>query len=265
MSNCWDTLEVPFPADPAAAVRAYADGDEFAWLDSSADITTHPMHARYSLICARPVALIEQFERAEAALRVGARIVKRDASAWRLWRDIHAKMPLVAPAPTGLAPGWVGYVGFEMARLLERLPTTQHDDLGLPFMRMAFYDRGVVLDHRGQRAWLLASPTTGAIFDSANRDAASAVGRAKLGRAGDGGIAGNQPIELHRERQFGDVAALGGIQIGGDLDQQRWARSGIRYRASAGREATGDQVLERPAPLQRAQTRRVGRRDAPPM
>ena len=165
MSNRWDILEVPFPADALAAARAYADADEFAWLDSSAAIAAHPMHARYSLICARPTAMIEQFERAEAVLRVGGRLVKRNASAWQLWREFQAKTPLVEPAPTGLAPGWVGYVGFEMARLLERLPATQRDDFGLPLMRMAFYDRGIVLDHRERHAWMLASRSADAASD----------------------------------------------------------------------------------------------------
>lgn len=177
MSHRWDILEVPFPADASAAVRAYAAGDEFAWLDSSAAIAAHPMHARYSLICARPIARIEQFERAEAALRVRARIVQRNASAWRLWRDLRAKTPMVAPAATGIAPGWVGYIGFEMARLLERLPATQREDLGLPLMRMALYDRGVVLDHREHRAWMLASPATGAALGLADTGAASDVER----------------------------------------------------------------------------------------
>ena len=177
LSNAWDILEVPFPGDVTAAVSAYADADEFAWLDSSAAIAAHPMHARYSLICARPIAWIEQFERTEAALRVDARIVQRNASAWRLWRETLAKTRPVAPAPTGIAPGWVGYAGFEMARLLERLPATQRDDLGLPLMRMALYDRGVVLDHRERRAWMLASPATGAAFGMENRDAASDVER----------------------------------------------------------------------------------------
>ena len=47
-----------------------------------------------------------------------------------------------------MTPGWVGYIGFEMARQLEKLPASNRDDFGLPMMRMGLFDRGIILDHQ---------------------------------------------------------------------------------------------------------------------
>lgn len=69
-----------------------------------------------------------------------------------------AELPKLSPLPFTVAPGWVGYVGFEMARQLERLPASRHEDLGLPLLRMALFDRGVVFDHHDQRAHAVSAP-----------------------------------------------------------------------------------------------------------
>lgn len=53
--------------------------------------------------------------------------------------------------------GAIGYFGYEMGGLLERLPGTTVDDLALPDMSIAFYDWVVAFDHADNRAWLVTT------------------------------------------------------------------------------------------------------------
>jgi anthranilate synthase component 1 len=48
--------------------------------------------------------------------------------------------------------GAVGYVSYDAIRYWERLPAIARDDLHFPDMELAFYDDGVIFDHRRQRA-----------------------------------------------------------------------------------------------------------------
>ncbi len=52
--------------------------------------------------------------------------------------------------------GWIGYFGYELGRYIERLPGRATDDLGMPLIHLAFYDKAILYDHaRGQ--WILTA------------------------------------------------------------------------------------------------------------
>lgn len=157
MDANWTVQEAPWPREVAVAVRTFAGSGELAWLDSAMtdDLETSP--ARYSLICRDPIAVLEQFDRSPAKLVVDGNVIARDANGWDLWRSARKRLPSCPPATWGVSPGWVGYIGFEMARLLERLPSSHQEDLGLPLLRMALFDRGIVLDHHQHRAFAIAA------------------------------------------------------------------------------------------------------------
>lgn len=160
MTLRWNIREVAWPEDVSAAVAAYAGGHELAWLDGTADVARYPRGGRYSLICARPVAVLEQLDGKPAEVRTIDGRCQTDADGWRLWRRMLDDVPRPSRLPCGLSPGWVGYVGFEMARHLERLPASHREDLGLPLLRLALYDRGIMLDHRRRRATAVRTPQT---------------------------------------------------------------------------------------------------------
>lgn len=52
--------------------------------------------------------------------------------------------------------GWIGFLGYELCRFIEKLPCQAVDDIGLPLIRLAFYDKAIVYDHHHRR-WYLAA------------------------------------------------------------------------------------------------------------
>jgi para-aminobenzoate synthetase component 1 len=54
-----------------------------------------------------------------------------------------------------------------MARYLEALPASHRADLGLPLMRLALFDRGIVLDHAARRAFAVRAPDLAKAFPGA--------------------------------------------------------------------------------------------------
>ena len=157
VTAAWQIREVDWPVDPVASARAYDAGGELAWLDSAVSKDLKTPTARYSLLCVEPLAWIEQFDGRSAVFSAGGRVVDRDASGWCLWRRVARRIPVWPRIPWRLSPGWVGYVGFETARQLERLPQSHREDLGLPLLRLTLHERAIVLDHHEQRAFAVAA------------------------------------------------------------------------------------------------------------
>jgi para-aminobenzoate synthetase component 1 len=52
--------------------------------------------------------------------------------------------------------GWIGYFGYELGKYIEKLPATTVEDIGLPLIRLCFYDRFIAYDHLEGNFWLLA-------------------------------------------------------------------------------------------------------------
>jgi para-aminobenzoate synthetase component 1 len=53
--------------------------------------------------------------------------------------------------PGVFSGGWIGYFGYELGRFIEKLPAAAVDDLGFPIIRLGFYDKAILFDHkRGQ-------------------------------------------------------------------------------------------------------------------
>lgn len=147
----WVVQSVDGAQDWPAAVRAWS-ADEISWLDSS---SVAPGQPGLSVVAGRPLAVTEQFEDRAAELRIAGRVADRDANGWRLWRRACASLPPIAHRELSLGPGWIGYLGYDMARQLEVLPARRVEPLGLPGMRLVLCDTAVVIDHRSGTATLV--------------------------------------------------------------------------------------------------------------
>ncbi len=59
--------------------------------------------------------------------------------------------------PAGMfRAGWIGYFSYELGRYVEKISQTAVDDIGMPLVRLCFYDKVICYDHKQNRFWLLA-------------------------------------------------------------------------------------------------------------
>ena len=97
---------------------------------------------------------------------------------------------LRSPRGTELPPltgGLVGYLGYDVVRRLERLPSTAPDDLGMPELAMMLATDLAVLDHSDGTVLLIANVLAGGSYDDAvaRLDAMAA----DLGKSADSSVA----------------------------------------------------------------------------
>ena len=69
--------------------------------------------------------------------------------------------PVRVPGLPPLVAGAIGYFAYDMVRLIERIPSTGRDDLGLDDCVMMFYLGLVVFDHVRHRVWVVRNVFTG--------------------------------------------------------------------------------------------------------
>ncbi len=145
----WQLLDIR--VEPEALLEALFAEEEPAILESSA---THPDFGRYTIFAVRPVEVL--------TLREGILVNRRGnvlaKGATEFWPALERAFGSVsinkADCPAPYVPGWIGYVGYEVGRLVERLPGRARRDTPLPDLRLAFYDAILVYDALQLRWWL---------------------------------------------------------------------------------------------------------------
>jgi para-aminobenzoate synthetase component 1 len=75
-----------------------------------------------------------------------------------------------SPPSAGLpfSGGAIGYLSYDLAHCLERLPSIAVDDIDMPEMAIGIYDWAVVVDHQQKQSWLVGQgrdPATGQRWD----------------------------------------------------------------------------------------------------
>ena len=157
-------------ADPLAAARSL-DSLPYPFLLHSA---MRDARARWSFFGADPFAVVAGDDDGDAA---------------RMWRRFACEVETTGESPPFIG-GIVGYWGYDFGRRLERLPVVARDDLGLPAVRLCFYDVIGAFDHEKQRAWLVSTglPLEGAMRrDRARRRLADFVRLMTFGRRAGAG------------------------------------------------------------------------------
>ncbi|MBN2457353.1 MAG: anthranilate synthase component I family protein [Sedimentisphaerales bacterium] len=126
-------------------------------------------------------ALSEIFAHLQSPVILGANIAKADADGFSYWagqpkevfefragqQDLFRKLHRILDKyrltedntnslPAGIfCGGWIGYFSYELGRYIERLPETTIDDLGMPLIRLCFYDSLIAYDHIKRACWLI--------------------------------------------------------------------------------------------------------------
>lgn len=130
-------------AHPVALLQQLSEQDELALLESSA---MHRVYGRYSVLACRPLEVLTLRDGmlADRARRV---LASDDEGIWRALARSFAAVRLSAPAlDCPYVPGWIGYLGYELGRHIERLPGRARRDGPMDDVRLAFYDAVLVFD-----------------------------------------------------------------------------------------------------------------------
>ncbi len=123
---------------PIDAAEAFRDLPGLALLESARP----GRNARWTYLTADPIAVLESPAAGSDPFAVARRLLARlDGS------------PVADDAPPFIG-GLVGYLGYDLGHVLERLPSIAVDDQGLPPLRLGLHDWVVAWDRRTGRAWL---------------------------------------------------------------------------------------------------------------
>lgn len=144
------SIQVAWPLDVAAAAAAFGADSEWVWLDGAAG------RSELTLLARRPAAVLHKSSQGPCALAAGDHVFERHGRAWdaiEKWvRAREARSDNSLP----LGPGWIGFLGFELADELESLPPPPSVNQPYELLRLGFYPRVIVLDHHAQRATAIA-------------------------------------------------------------------------------------------------------------
>jgi len=122
----------------------------FARLESASILGGNPSRAdagRFSYFAAQPKEILEfGTEQDDPFGRLQKALTK-----YKLEKDSNINLPKGT-----FRGGWIGYFSYELGRYIEKLPATTVDDIGLPLIRLCFYDRFIAYDHLEGSFWLIA-------------------------------------------------------------------------------------------------------------
>jgi para-aminobenzoate synthetase component 1 len=142
--------DIPF-LDPLAAFAALRDLPAPILLDSA---RLDPGLGRWSWVAADPFLFLSS---RDGRIRLGDEC--RTGDPWTLLERCLARFRL-PPDPTVPLPfrtGVVGWIGYEAARHLERLPAAAGDEPAFPDLELGFYDTILAFDRLERRAWIVSS------------------------------------------------------------------------------------------------------------
>jgi len=146
--------ELPYHEDGAALFERIARRPWAIYLDSGYPGSSY---GRYDILAADPFITLTTCGRStEIQERSGANGSQEDP--FSLLKSILLRFPNAHSKAAGFLPfsgGAIGYFGYDLARRLEKLPSTAFDAESMPEMAVGIYDWAVVIDHQTRKAWLV--------------------------------------------------------------------------------------------------------------
>lgn len=126
---------LPYDFDPLEALRRWPANRPVVMLHSG---RLHPQWARYSLIAEPVAALVHETQRSRWIGPV-------PINAPEFGHDALADLDAVVAADPAI---YVGHLGYDLGRTIERLPNTAQDDHGYPALRFERCPNALLYDHQ---------------------------------------------------------------------------------------------------------------------
>ena len=117
--------------------------------------------SRFSFLGARPSQVCRIYSDRFEIEAEGSRVVEEGDPLPRLQRLLGSIS--AEPESIPFAGGWVGFLGYDAIRLVERLPSRPPDPFNLPVITLARFDEIVVFDHARQRVIAIANEIEGEV------------------------------------------------------------------------------------------------------
>ncbi len=111
---------------------------------------------RYSMLGSGPMLSISAKGRRCEITQAG-KTTRLAANPFEMLREYLDRYATHDESGLPFTTGAVGFLGYDLRHLIERLPSSGVDDTGLPDMYFSFYDRAVIFDHKESRCFLAAA------------------------------------------------------------------------------------------------------------
>ena len=114
---------------------------------------------RYSIMSAKPVCIL-RLTGFELYATVGNQTIKIANTADDFWDALAEAFNAISFdadkfSSLAYAPGWAGFIGYEVARLTENLPTSNQHDTSLPDLQLGLYDSIAVVDNKTKQTQII--------------------------------------------------------------------------------------------------------------
>ncbi|WP_426993858.1 aminodeoxychorismate synthase component I [Methylomonas sp. CM2] len=142
-------IRLPYVSDSAALFAPWADRPWAMFLDSGRPADSQ---GRFDILAAEPEATLQTFGELTRISRGGEIRYSADDPFDLLKVELGEHQPGIEGLP--FCGGAIGYIGYDLARRIERLPAAAWDCENLPELAVGIYRWAVVVDHESQASWL---------------------------------------------------------------------------------------------------------------
>ena len=147
--------ELPYQVDSAPLFERFLDMEQPVYLDSSAAFSAR---GRYDIFSAQPLSQIEK----DIKKPINSYLYKKNSGYFELIREaINELTPSIDNEyHLPFVGGAIGYLGYDLGRQLEKLPSYAINDLDLADACVGIYSWAVIIDHQQQCSLLVSHPKT---------------------------------------------------------------------------------------------------------
>jgi para-aminobenzoate synthetase component 1 len=205
--------QLPWTGDTLSAAASMQGRPYPFFLDS---VGGAPRLGRFSFLGCEPYMVLRSRGRTAELIEMGSRrtITGHPLDILQELLDRNAVVSDAYPVP--FVGGAVGYLGYDLGRHIERLPSSAVDDLQLPELQLCFYDTVVAFDHGESNAYLVSTGLP---------EPAGPARRERARRRLDGLHA---LLDRGAQHPAPDPAAVGPVEVAGNFTREAYLKAVAR-------------------------------------